>query len=100
MQSLDYQKEIAIEMKKNFRHIKKFCDKSTRIYTAIEGYIRILRPGIELEINVTKTSSMYDGKATVSQAFDLNISSRYYILLTISMIVRLCEEAIYIHPEK
>ena len=43
---------------------------------------------------------MYEGKATVSQAFDLNISSRYYKLLIISMIVRLCEEAISIHPEK
>ena len=59
-----------------------------------------MRPGFELDINVTKTSPMYDGKATVSQAFDLNVSSRYYSLLIISMIVRLCEEAISIHPEK
>ena len=100
IQSLEYEKEIAIEMKKNFRHLKKFCDKSTRMYTAVEGYLRIIRPGIELEINVTKTSPMYDGKATVSQAFDLNVSNRYYILLTISMVARLCEEAISIHPEK
>jgi len=100
IQSLEYEKEIAIEMKKKFRHLKKFCDKSTRMYTAVEGYLRIIRPGIELEINVTKTSPMYDGKATVSQAFDLNVSNRYYILLTISMVARLCEEAISIHPEK
>jgi hypothetical protein len=100
MQSLEYMKNISIHAKKIFRHIKKYCDKSSRIYTAVEGYIRITRPSLELEINVTKTSSMYEGKATISQAFDLNISSRYYILLTISMIVRLCEEAISIHPEK
>jgi hypothetical protein len=100
MQSLEYMKNISIHAKKIFRHIKKYCDKSSRIYTAVEGYIRITRPSLELEINVTKTSSMYEGKATVSQAFDLNVSSRYYILLTISMIVRLCEEAISIHPEK
>ena len=100
MQSLEYKKEIAIEMKKNFRHIKKYCDKSTRMYTAVEGFIRIMRPAIELEINVTKMSPEYDGKATVSQAFDLNVASRYYGLLTISMVVRLCEEVISIHPEK
>ena len=100
MQSLEYMKNISIHAKKIFRHIKKFCDKSSRIYTAVEGYIRITRPSLELEINVTKTSSMYEGKATVSQAFDLNVSSRYYYLLIISMIVRLCEEAISIHPEK
>jgi hypothetical protein len=100
MQSLEYQKEIAIEMKRNFRHIKKYCDKSTRMYTAVEDYIRIMRPGIELEINVTKKSPEYDGKATVSQAFDLNIASKYYTLLRISMVVRLCDEAISKHPEK
>lgn len=100
MQSLEYKKNISIHAKKIFRHIKKYCDKSSRIYTAVEGYIRITRPSLELEIGVTKTSSMYEGKATISQAFDLNISSIYYILLTISMIVRLCEEAISIHPEK
>ena len=70
------------------------------MYTAVEGYIRLTRPSLELEISIIKTSSMYEGKATVSQMFDLNISSRYYILLTISMIVRLREEAISIHPEK
>ncbi len=100
MQSLEYMKNISIHATKIFRHIKKFCDKSSRIYTAVEGYIRINRPSLELEINVTKTSSMYEGKATVSQAFDLNVSSRYYTLLIISMLVRLCEEIISIHPEK
>jgi len=100
LQSLEYKKNISIHSKKIFRHIRKFCDKSTRMYTAVEGYIKITRPGLELEINVTKLSSMYEGKATVSQAFDLNVSSRYYSLLIISMIVRLCKEAISIHPEK
>jgi len=99
MQSLEYQKEIAIEMKKNFRHIKKFCDKSTRMFTAVKDYIRIMRSALELEINVTKTSPLYDGKATVSQAFDLNVASRYYSLLRISMVARLCKEAILVHPE-
>jgi len=99
MESLVYQKEIAIQTKKSFRRLKKFCDKSTRIYTAVEEYIRIIRPRLELEINVTKTSPEYDGKATVSQAFDLNVAGRYYSLLIISMVVRLCEEAISINPE-
>lgn len=100
LHSLEYKKNIFLHAKKIFRHIKKFCDKSTRMYTAVGEYIRIKRPELELEINVTKTSSMYEGKATASQAFDLNISSRYYSLLMLSMIVRLCEEAISIHPEK
>ncbi len=66
----------------------------------MEGYSIITRPSIEVNIIDAKTSSMYEGNATVSQAFDLNVSSRYYRLLIISMIVRLCEEVISIHPEK
>ena len=100
LQSLEYMKNIAKHSKKIFRHIKKFCDKSTRLYTTVEGYIKITRPNLEVEINDAKTSPIYEGKATVSQVFDSNISSRYYSLLTISMILRLCEEAISNHPEK
>jgi len=99
IQSLEYIKKIYKHSKKIFRYIKKFCDKSTRIYTAVEDYIRRTRPELELEINDAKTSSMYEGKATVSQAFDANISSRYYSLLSISMIARLCKEAISNHLE-
>jgi len=100
LESLDYMKNIAKHSKKIFRHIKKFCDKSTRLYTAVEGYNKITRPNLEVEINDAKTSPIYEGMATVSQAFDSNISIRYYSLLTISMILRLCEEAISNHPEK
>ncbi len=99
LKSIEYVKNIYKHSKINFRHIRKFCDKSTRIYTAIADYIRRTGPMLELGIADAKTSPMYEGKATVSQAFDSNISSRYYSLLTISMIVRLCEEAISNHSE-
>ena len=97
--SLEYLKDISNYSNKIFRQIKKFCDKSNRIYTAVEGYSKFTPLSIELGIMDAKSSSIYEGKATVSQAFDSNISSRYYSLLTISMIVRLCEEAISTHPE-
>ena len=42
---------------------------------------------------------MYEGKATVAQAFDSNIPRRYLSLLNISMVARLCKEAISNHPE-
>ena len=99
LKSLEYMKNISKHSNKIFRSIRKFCDKSTRIYTAVEGYSKITRPTIEVAIIDAKTSPEYEGKATVSQAFDSNISGRYYSLLTISMITRLCEEAISNHPE-
>ncbi|MHA1106689.1 MAG: M14 family zinc carboxypeptidase [Promethearchaeota archaeon] len=99
IQALKYMKNIYKNSRKIFNRIKKFCDKSTRIYSAVEDYFRKTRPKLEFSINDAMTSSMYDGKATVAQTFDFNVASRYYCLLTISMIVRLCEEAISNHQE-
>ncbi|MFX1386004.1 MAG: M14 family zinc carboxypeptidase [Promethearchaeota archaeon] len=99
IQSLEYRKNIFKHSKKFFGHIKKFCDKSTLIYRAVEDFVRRTRSWLNFALNEAKTSSMYRGKATVAQAFDSNISSRYYFLADISMIARLYEEAILIHPE-
>ncbi|MFX0139554.1 MAG: hypothetical protein ACFFDN_38285, partial [Candidatus Hodarchaeota archaeon] len=100
LQTFEYNKNNYTHAKRIFNKIRKFCDKSTRIYTAVEDYIRRTRPNIDSSIYEIKTSSMYDGKATVAQAFDSNIARRYIrSLLMISMIPRLCEEAISTHPE-
>ena len=100
LQSLEYMKNNYKYAKKIFNKIKKFCDKSTRIYTAVDYYIKITRPNLDSSIYDVKTSSAYDGKATVAQAFDSNVARRYIrSLLNISMIARLCEEALSNHPE-
>jgi len=100
LQTLEYNKNNYKHAKRIFNKIKKFCDKSTRIYTAVDDYIKITRPNIDSFIYEIKTSSMYDGKATIAQAFDSNVARRYIrSLLMISMIPRLCEEAISNHTE-
>lgn len=99
IQSLEYMKEIYKHSRKFFNQVKKFCDRNSRIYTAVADYMRRTRPNLDMSINDAKTSSLYDGKATVSQRFDFNIASRFYCLLNASMIARLCQEAILIHPE-
>ncbi|MFX1417574.1 MAG: M14 family zinc carboxypeptidase [Promethearchaeota archaeon] len=100
LQLMEYNKNNYKHAKRIFNKIRKFCDKSTRIYTAVDDYIKITRPNIDTSLFEIKTSSMYDGKATVAQAFDSNVSRRYIrSLLMISMIARLCEEAKSNHPE-
>ena len=99
IQSLEYKKDIYRYSRKVFNRVKKFSNRSSRMYTAVADYMRRTRPELDIGINDAKISSMYEGKATVSQAFDFNIASRYYSLLTISMIVRLCEDAISFHPK-
>ena len=99
LKSLEYIKNIYKHSKKTFRSIRKFCDKTTRFYTVIENYLWRRGPELEMEIYETKTSNIYIGKATVAQAFDSNVSKRFYDLLYMSIITRLCNEAISNHPE-
>lgn len=99
LNSLEYNKDIFKHAKKYFGYIKKYCDNSTLIYRAVEEFIKSRRTYLNFAINKAKNSSLYDGKATVAQAFDSNISVRYYFLTDISMIARLYQEALEKHPE-
>jgi len=99
IESLEYIKNIYKHSKKIFRSIRKYCNKYTRIYTAVEDYFWRRGSTLNLQIHEAKISSHYNGKATAAQAFDLNISKRWYDLLYVSMITRLCDEAISNHPE-
>jgi hypothetical protein len=99
LKSLEYNKKIFKHSKKYFGYIKKLCDNSTLIYRAVEELIKSRRTYLNFAINKAKTSSLYDGKATVAQAFDSNIANRYYFLTNISMIARLYEEAMLNQPD-
>ncbi|MHA1669324.1 MAG: hypothetical protein ACTSV5_01970 [Promethearchaeota archaeon] len=92
-------KLIYKHSRKTYNRIKKFYDKFSRIHTAKEDYFRKTRPELEFSINNAIKSPIFDGKATVAQTFDFNVASRYYCLLTVSMITRLCKSAISNHPE-
>ncbi|MFX0007256.1 MAG: M14 family zinc carboxypeptidase [Candidatus Hermodarchaeota archaeon] len=99
LESLDYINGIYKHSKKIFRTIRKYSKKNTRIYTAIEDYLWRRGSMISFQRNEAKTSSFYDGKATVAQAFDLNVSTPWYDILNASMITRLCDEALTNCPE-
>lgn len=100
IKSIEYIKDLCNHSKKIFRSIKKYCINTTRLYRAVEHLIKNGGMMLGVYMQDAKTSPMYDGKATVSQAFDSNISSKYYYLLSMSMMARLCQEAILNHPEK
>ena len=99
LQSLEYRKNVSKRSKKYFRHIKKLCDSSTLIFRAVEDFSKRSTTWLDFSINEIKNSPTYDGKATVAQAFDSNVSTRFYCLTDVSMIARLYEEVISNHPE-
>lgn len=99
LNSLEYSENLYKHSKKIFRSIRKYCSNTSRFYRALENFMWRRGAEIKMHIHDTKISPKYDGKATIAQAFDLNIANRYYDLLYISMIPRLCHEAISNYPK-
>ncbi|MFX0039016.1 MAG: hypothetical protein ACFFCY_14895 [Promethearchaeota archaeon] len=98
LKSLEYNKNVFKHSKKFFGYIKKYGNKSTLLYRAVKDFNRRTRTNLNFAINKATSSPLYDGKATIAQAFDSNIANRYYFLTEISMIGRLYDEALINYP--
>ncbi len=85
--------------KQRFETIRRYCDPTSRLFRSVvdrvENFNRRLVPWLQH----AKTAPMYEGKATVAQAFDSNIASRFGNMFHAAMLVRLCSEASTRHPE-
>jgi len=100
LEAIDYSFEIFNYSKERFEKIRELCNPSTRLYTTTADYIDNFEKRIEPRIQYTKTSERYEGKATVAQAFDTNVASRYYSSLRLGMLSRLCEEVMIAQADK
>ena len=100
IESLNYHKEIFVYIYPIFKKIKQYCDKSSRIFNSVSTLIKDFRKLHKIEILHAKTSSMYERKATISEAFDSKIARKFHFLTSFSQLGRLCQEASIIHPEK
>lgn len=99
LELLNFYIEVHEYAKTKFELIRKYCDISSRIFTSVKDFIDDFGKKLEPEIQYTKTAEKYEGKATVAQAFDNMVASRYYSSLLMGMLARLCEEIAIAHPE-
>ncbi|MFW9877451.1 MAG: M14 family zinc carboxypeptidase [Candidatus Thorarchaeota archaeon] len=95
----DFAKEIHKFAKDKFNSIKEYCNPSSRIFTSTADFVDNYRKRLEPHIEYTKTTEKYNGKATIAQAFDSLVASKYYSSLQLGMLARLCEEVRSNHPE-
>ena len=100
LDGIDFRIELHKYAKKRFDLIREFCNPKSRLFTTIADYVDNFEKRIEPRIQYAKTSEKYEGKATVAQAFDSMVASRFYNSFSIAMISRLCEEVISSHPDK
>ncbi|MHA2226115.1 MAG: hypothetical protein ACXAC8_12970 [Candidatus Hodarchaeales archaeon] len=83
-----------------FESIRAFCDPSSNIFTSVADLVDNFDGRIAPQIHHTKTSPMYEGKATKAQTFDSMVARKYYAVFRAAMTARLCKDAAKIHPEQ
>ncbi|MFX0092563.1 MAG: M14 family zinc carboxypeptidase [Candidatus Hodarchaeota archaeon] len=99
LESLEFRKETQEFAKARFESIRKYCDPSSRIFTALADAIDNFDQRNAPWVQHAKTSSMYEGKATVAQTFDSMVASKFYSAFKPAMVARLCKKAAVTHPE-
>ncbi len=100
IESITDQKEMFAYVKPIFRKIKKYSDKTTRMYSTVETMIKTYDAELTVSLHHAKTAPSYDRKATVAEVFDSKYNPSFYFLTRFSQLGRLCEEAYAIHQEK
>jgi len=88
-----YSKEMYEYLEPRFDSIRDHCPKDHRLYTSIEDSMDNFLKRYEPRMNNALNNPMYEGKATVAQAFDSMTARRYYQIFRPAMTARLCELA-------
>jgi len=100
IESMNYQKEIYDFLYPIFKKIRNFCNKSSRMFASVSTLINNYKNLHRVELVDARTSPMYEGKATIAEAFDINIRRKFYYLRNFAQVGRLCQEVSKLHPEK
>jgi hypothetical protein len=96
---LNHMQEVHSFVKPKFQAIRKYCDQSSRIFTSIADRVDHFDQRIAPSIQHAKTSPMYEGNATIAQAFDSQVASRYYLVFGPAMLARLYQDTMMRQPE-
>jgi len=96
----NYSKEMYEYLKPKFDSIRDHCPKNHRLYTTVEDSMDNFLKRHEPRMNNAQNNPMYEGKATVAQAFDSLTAMRYYQTFRPAMTARLCALAAQKTPGK
>ena len=100
LDSVKKRKEIFNFMRKIFRNVDPYCDKSTRLYSTVRTNMDTYKQILNVSAGFAKSSPMFDRKATIAEAFDSKYASLFGALTTFSQLGRLCKEAYELNPDK
>ena len=97
---MNYSLEEYKYLKPKFEAIREHCPQTHRLYTTVADSMDNFTKRHEPRVNNAENNPMYEGKATVAQAFDSLTATRYYQTFRPAMTSRLCEQAATTNPSK
>jgi hypothetical protein len=100
LDSYDFFIEVHGYTKERFNRFRNLCDPKSKIFSSVADAVDNFEKRIAPQVHHAKIDPMYEGKATVAQAFDSKTATRYYSVFGPAMTARLCDEAKAIHPAK
>ncbi len=98
--ALNYSREGYEYLKPKFDAIREHCPQQHRLYTTVADSMDNFMKRHEPRVSNAENNPMYEGKATVAQAFDSLTAMRYYQIFRPAMTARLCELAAGTNPGK
>jgi len=96
--AMNYSLEEYKYLKPKFEAIREHCPQTHRLYTTVADGIDNFMKRHEPRLNNAENNPMYEGKATVAQAFDSLTATRYYQTFRPAMMARLCKLASETNP--
>jgi len=98
--ALNHALEGYTYLKPKFDAIRDHCPQTHRLYTTVADSMDNFVKRHEPRVSNAENNPMYDGKATVAQAFDSLTATRYYQTFRPAMTARLCGLAATTTPGK
>jgi hypothetical protein len=94
LEGIERGEELYDYLRPRLRKIAARANKASRLYATVSDYIDNFERRNAPRRRHAETTEEYEGKATVAQEFDSRVSTRFYSMLRLGMILRVADEAL------
>jgi hypothetical protein len=99
LEALGHAEEAYEFLRPRFDAIVEKADESKRLYQSVFDYLANFEKRMEPRRRHAETAEEYEGRATVAQAFDSSVASRYGTMFMMGMAMRVADEALSRGPD-
>ena len=100
LRSISHSGEVYRFLKPRFEVIAERAENSMRLFASVSDYLENFEKRMEPWRRHAETSPEYEGKATVAQAFDSRVASKFGTMLRMGMTLRVMDQVLKTKPSR